>query len=234
MSPLHGSGARAASRLGAGGLCVALLWGCGSSPPDPAALVRQTSAHMNALHAYHFALAVAGFTGSAMPVRGAEGDARPPDLHARVQLAEGSVLLEVETIVVGGRVYLKSFTGGWQLLTSAEVAQFFDVQALFDPQIGLFSAMAATATVSDGGQVSISGHSTRMVTGRLDAARVHQLLPAARAEGQDTATYWIEPPSTLWRASLRGPLFDPLKEATITFDFSAHDHPVTITPPPVG
>ena len=234
MSALRPSGARAAARLSATGLCVALLCACGSTPPDPAALVRQTSAHMNGLHAFHFTMAVQGFTGSAMPVRSAEGDARPPDLHARVQLAEGGVLLEVETIVAGGRVYLKSFTGGWQPLTSAEVAQLFDVQALFDPKIGLFSAMAATAGPADGTQQSVGGHSTWTVTGRLDGTRVHDLLPVAQAQGEDSATYWIEAPSTLWRASLSGRLFDPAKEATITFDFSAHDHPVTITPPPLG
>src|SRR5437764_1398421 len=133
MSALRPSGAGTATRLGATWLCVALLSACGSAPPDPGALVRQTSAHMSRLHAFHFSLAVQGFTGSVMPVQSAQGDARPPDLRARVQLAQGGVLLEVETVVVGGRVYLKSFTGGWQPLTPAEVARFFDVGALFDP-----------------------------------------------------------------------------------------------------
>jgi hypothetical protein len=120
------------------------------------------------------------------------------------------------------------------VLSGAEVAQFFDVRALFDRDVGLFSAMGATASPSLGSRQSVAGHSTWTVSGRLEAARVHQLLPVARDQGEDEATYWIEAPSTLWRASLSGPLFDPAKEATITFDFSAHDHAVTITPPPLG
>jgi lipoprotein LprG len=234
MSAPRPLSARATVRLGAAGLCAALLWGCGAAPPDGAALVRQTSAHMKQLHAFHFTMSVQGFTGDAMPVQSATGDARPPDLHARVELKEGDVLLELETIVIGERVYLKSFTGGWQLLSRAQVAQFFDIQALFDPRIGLFSAMAATAAPATGSQQSVDGHSTWVVSGRLDGTRVHDLLSVARAEGAEAASYWIEPPSTLWRASLHGPLFDPKQEATITFDFSQHDHSVTIAPPPVG
>lgn len=216
------------------GLSAALLWGCGSPPPDAATLVPQTSAHMNALHGFHFTLSIDGFTAGAIPVQSAEGDAHPPDLHARVQLAQNGVLLQVEIVVLGGQVYLKSFTGGWQPLTAAEVAQVFDVHALFDPQLGLFTAMAKTTALSRGGQQTVDGHSTWMVTGRLAAAQVHDLLSVARAEGAYAVTYWIEPPGTLWRASLGGRLFDPVKEATIRFDFSQHDHPVTITPPPIG
>src|SRR5438309_635672 len=40
--------------------------------------------------------------------------------------------------------------------------------------------------------------------------------------------------SNLWRARLTGNLFDAAKPATITFDFSNHDHPVSTTPPPLG
>jgi lipoprotein LprG len=224
---------RGAAWLAGIGLC-ALLGGCGSSPPDGAALVAQTSRHMNSLRGFHFKLTVQGFTGSAIPVQSAEGDAHPPDLHARVDLLENGVLLEIEVIVVGDHVYVKSFTGGWQALTPAEVAQFFDVHALFDPQVGLFSAMASTGQVARGAQQTVDGQQTWIVTGQLAATRVHALLSAARTEGMDTATYWIEPPNTLWRASVGGPLFDASRTATITFDFSQHDHAVIVTPPPLG
>ena len=234
MSAPRPPGRHRAARLCGIGLSAALLWSCGSSPPDATVLVPRTSAHMNGLRGFHFTLAVEGFTAGAIPVQSAEGDAHPPDLQAQVQLAQNGVLLQVEIIVLGDRVYLKSFTGGWQPLTPAEVAQFFDVHALFDPQVGLFSAMASTTGLATGAQQTVDGHSTWMVTGTLAAAQVHALLPVARAEGVDTVTYWIEPPATLWRASVGGRLFDPLKEATIRFDFSQHDHPVTITAPPIG
>jgi hypothetical protein len=64
---------------------------------------------------------------------------------------------------------------------------------------------------------------------------MHQLLTLIRDQGTYRATYWIESPgSNLWRARLTGNLFDASKAATITFDFSNHDHPVSVTPPPLG
>jgi lipoprotein LprG len=234
MSAPRPRGRRRAGWLCGLGLAAASLPSCGSPPPEPAALLQQTSTHMNSIRGFHFVLNVQGFTATAVPVRSADGDAHPPDLHARVQLAQNGVLLEVEIIVVGTHVYLKSFTGGWQELTSAQVAQFFDVHALFDPQTGLFSAMARTGQVSLGAQEAVSGHQAWVVKGRLAAAQVHALLTVARSEGDYAATYWIEAPNTLWRAMVGGKLFDPAKEATITFDFSQHDHAVTVTPPPLG
>lgn len=220
--------------LGVVSLLCLLAGGCGSPPPDAAALLRQTSAHMNAVRGFHFTLAIQGAPPAAIPVQSAEGDAHPPDLTTRVELAQNGVLLEVNVIVLGSHVYLKSFTGGWQELTPAEVAQFFDVHALFDPTRGLFSAMAKTTQVTRGGQQTLNGHPTWTVNGRLEAAQVHDLLSVARSEGSYQTTYWIEPPATLWRATLSGRLFDPTLEATITFDFSKHDQPVTITAPPLG
>ena len=64
---------------------------------------------------------------------------------------------------------------------------------------------------------------------------MHQLLALIRDQGSYRATYWVETQgSNLWRARLTGNLFDAAKPATITFDFSNHDHPVSTTPPPLG
>jgi len=64
---------------------------------------------------------------------------------------------------------------------------------------------------------------------------MHQLLTLIRDQGSYHATYWIESPAnTLWRARLSGNLFDPTRPATVTFDFSNHDHPVSVTSPPLG
>jgi hypothetical protein len=178
---------------------------------------------------------ITGFTGSGEPVQSAQGDAHPPDLHARVNLKEGTILLEVEVVFVAGNVYLKSFTGGWQQLTDAQVRDFFDARTLFDPQTGLFAAMRETKSPTRGNSEKIAGHDTYPVDGQVSAARVHQLLTLIRDQGSYRATYWIESPgSNLWRARLTGNLFDASKAATITFDFSNHDHSVSVTPPPLG
>ncbi len=69
----------------------------------------------------------------------------------------------------------------------------------------------------------------------LTGARVHELLTLIRDQGAYRATYWIESPGNdLWRARLSGNLFDASQAASITFDFSNHDHPVSVTPPPLG
>jgi hypothetical protein len=178
---------------------------------------------------------ITGFTGTGEPVQNAQGDAHPPDLHARVNLKEGAILLEVEVVFAADKVYLKSFTGGWQQLSDAQVGAFFDARTLFDPTNGLFAAMRDTASPTRGNREKVADHDTYPVVGQVSAARMHQLLTLIRDQGSFRATYWIESAgSNLWRARLTGNLFDASQAATITFDFSNHDHPVSVTPPPLG
>jgi lipoprotein LprG len=211
------------------------LAACGSPPPAAQPLLQQSSDRMAHLHGFHFRMAITGYAGSGEPVQAAEGDAHPPDLHARVDLREAGFLVEVEVIFSGRSIYLKSLTGGWQRLTPAEVGQFFDARTLFDPQVGLFAAMRDTQSPSLGKQETVDSHDTYPVTGSVAASRIHQLLTLIRDQGSYHATYWIESPaSTLWRAQLTGNLFDPARAATVTFDFSNHDQPISITAPPLG
>jgi lipoprotein LprG len=229
--------AAGASRLRGvlGGVAVMLvLAACGPNPPDGATLLKQSSQQMLQLKGFHFQMKITGFT-TGEPVQSAQGDAHPPDLHARVNLKEGSILLEVEVVYATGNIYLKSFTGGWQQLTPEQVAQYFDARALFDPQTGLFAAMRDTTSPARGNSEKIDGHDTYPVDGPVTAARMHQLLTLIRDQGSYRATYWVESQgSNLWRARLTGKLFDAANDATITFDFSNHDHPVSVTPPPLG
>ncbi|HEV3097826.1 MAG TPA: LppX_LprAFG lipoprotein [Candidatus Dormibacteraeota bacterium] len=229
------AGASPSRALTAGLLVVVGLSACGAPPPAAASLLKHSSQRMLDLNGFHFAMQITGFTGSGEPVQSAQGDAHPPDLHARVNLKEGGILLEVEVVFASGNIYLKSFTGGWQQLTAEQVAQFFDARTLFDPKSGLFAAMRDTTSASRGNSEKVNGHDTYPVGGQLSGARVHQLLTLIRDQGSYRATYWIEGSTNdLWRARLTGNLFDASQAATITFDFSNHDHPVSVTPPPLG
>ena len=223
-------------RVLAAGLALAMaISACGPQPPDGATLLKQSSQRMLQLKGFHFQMQISGFTGTGEPVQSAQGDAHPPDLHAKVILKEGAVLLEVEVIFNADKIYLKSFTGGWQQLTAAQVAQFFDARLLFDQQAGLFAAMRDTMSPSRGNSEKVNGHDTYPVEGTLPGPRTHQLLPLIREQGTYHATYWIESSSNnLWRARVTGNLFDASQAATIVFDFSNHDHPVSVSPPPLG
>jgi hypothetical protein len=223
-------------RVVAAGLALALaLSACGPQPPDGATLLKQSSQRMLGLKGFHFQMQISGFTGAGEPVQSAQGDAHPPDLHAKVNLKEGGILLEVEVIFRADKIYLKSFTGGWQELTAAQVAAFFDARLLFDPQAGLFAAMRDTTAPYRGNSEKVNGHDTYPVDGVLQGTRVHQLLPLIREQGSYRATYWIETATNnLWRARVSGNLFDATQAATIVFDFSNHDHPVSVSPPPLG
>jgi hypothetical protein len=190
---------------------------------------------MLGLKGFHFQMQISGFTGAGEPVQSAQGDAHPPDLHAKVNLKEGGILLEVEVIFRADKIYLKSFTGGWQELTAAQVAAFFDARLLFDQKSGLFAAMRDTTAPYRGNSETVNGHDTYPVDGVLQGTRVHQLLPLIREQGSYHATYWIETATNnLWRARVSGNLFDATQAATIVFDFSNHDHPVSVSPPPLG
>src|SRR5438874_11979801 len=100
--------------LAAGLAIVISLSACGTPPPDNATLLKQSSQRMLQLKGFHFQMQISGFTGPGEPVQSAQGDAHPPDLHAKVILKEGAVLLEVEVIFNADKIYLKSFTGGLQ------------------------------------------------------------------------------------------------------------------------
>jgi lipoprotein LprG len=223
-------------RVVAAGLALVIaMTACGPQPPDAATLLKQSSQRMLDLKGFHFQMQITGFTGAGEPVQSAQGDAHPPDLHAKVNLKEGGVLLEVEVIFGADKIYLKSFTGGWQQLTAAQVAEFFDARLLFDPQAGLFAAMRDTTAPYRGNSEKVNGHDTYPVDGVLQGTRVHQLLPLIREQGSYHATYWIETATNnLWRARVSGNLFDASQAATIVFDFSSHDHPVSVSPPPLG
>lgn len=221
--------------LAAGLTVIVSLTACGAPPPDAASLLQQSSQRMLGLKGFHFQMQISGVTGAGEPVQSAQGDAHPPDLQARVNLKEGGILLEVDVIFAAGGVYLKSFTGGWQRLTAEQVAQVFDARALFDPQSGLFAAMRDTTLPVRANAEKVAGHDTYPVAGQVAAARMHELLSLIRDQGSYRATYWIDTSgSDLWRARLAGNLFDASQTATISFDFSNHDHPVTVTPPPLG
>ena len=229
------AGASPSRAVTAGLIVIVGLTACGAPPPDAATLLKQSSQRMLALKGFHFVMQISGFTGAGEPVQSAQGDAHPPDLQARVNLKEAGILLEVEVVFASGNIYLKSFTGGWQQLTADQIAQFFDARTLFDPQSGLFAAMRDTTSVSRGNPEKVNGHDTYPVAGQLTGARVHALLSLIRGQGSYRATYWIESPGdNLWRARLTGNLFDAAQAATITFDFSNHDHSVSVTPPPLG
>jgi lipoprotein LprG len=229
------AGAAPLRALTAGLAVIVTVNACGSPPPDAATLLKASGQRMLSLKGFHFQMSISGFTSSAVPVQNAQGDARPPELQAKVNLKEGGILLEVEVIFAANNIYLKSFTGGWQELTADQLAQFFDARTLFDPQSGLFAAMRETDAPSRGNTESISGHSTYPVDGRVSAARMHQLLSLIRDQGSYRVTYWIESQgANLWRARLTGNLFDPQQVSAITFDFSNHDHTVSVTPPPLG
>jgi lipoprotein LprG len=211
------------------------LSACGSPPPKASTLLRQSSQHMLSLKGFHFQMNISGYTGTDVPVQSATGEAHPPNLRADANLKEGGLLLEIQVVYADGGTYFRSFTGGWQKLSGQELAQFFDPRALFDQQSGLFAVMTDTRSPVLGNQATISGHDTYPVDGTLSGSRIHQLLNPIVAEGNDHVTYWIQSDNAnLWRARLSGNLFDVSKAATVTFDFSKHDQPVTVTPPALG
>jgi len=95
--------------------------------------------------------------------------------------------------------------------------------------------MSETTKAARGNVEKVNGHETYPITGQVSGARMHELLTLIRDQGSYQATYWIGTQgSDLWRARLTGNLFDAEKPAAITFDFSNHDHPVSVTPPPLG
>src|SRR5437016_13736499 len=128
------AGASPSRGLAAGVAIVISLNACGAPPPDAASLLKQSSQRMLGLNGFHFQMQISGFTGTDEPVQSAQGDAHPPDLHARVNLKEGAILLEVEVGFAADNVYLKSFKGGWQQLSDPKAEEISEARTMFYPK----------------------------------------------------------------------------------------------------
>jgi hypothetical protein len=200
-----------------------------TSGSDAAALLRDAAAKSQGVQTFHFKLEFTGaFTDDNPPVTSAEGDIRRPADVSAVGLARsGSVLLEIRLINVGGQLFIKSATGGWQPIPPALAGALFSPSALFASETGLFAILPKGTQAHVAGQEGVGADATDRVEARFTTDQIAAFLPGVRRGQPLQAKLWIgRRDHLLRRATLSGRLYDAQKDTTATVGLGAFDTPV--------
>jgi lipoprotein LprG len=208
--------------------------GTTSPGPDPTALLRDAAEKSQGVQAFHFKLDFTGaFTADNPPVTSAEGDIRRPADVSAVGLARsGSVLLEIRLINVGGQLFIKSATGGWQQIPPALAGGIFSPSALFASETGLFAILPKGTQARVAGQEGVGADATDRVEVRFTTDQIAAFLPGVRRGQPLQAKLWIaRQDHRLRRASLSGRMYDAQKDTGATVELGAFDKPVRIERP---
>jgi hypothetical protein len=227
--------------IGRGLAAITLALGlvaCSSSATSPGqdgtALLRLAAEKSQSAQAFHFKLDFTGaFTADNPPVTSAEGDIRRPDDVSAVGLVRsGSVLLEIRLISVGGRLFLKSATGGWQQVPPAFAGSVFSPSALFASETGLFAILPKGTQARQTGDESVGADATHRVEARFTTDQIAAFLPGVQRGQTLQAKLWIgHNDHRLRRAVLSGRMYDAQKDTVATVELGAFDKPVRIEPP---
>ncbi|MBF8193002.1 LppX_LprAFG lipoprotein [Nonomuraea sp. K274] len=195
--------------------------GGGELPAGPDLMKRAAEA-MRAVKSATFSIATEGKP--QVPLKQADGRLTAAgDADGTITLDVFGILQEVSFAVIGETVHFKGATGGFQKMTRAQLAQFYDPSVILEPTRGIAQLLAsATGPEVEG----VEGSSYRVAT-TFPGQVTGQIIPGVN-QGVNAKIWLDQATARLAKASL------PLPGGTVTVSFSDYDAPVTITPPPAG
>ncbi len=220
-------------------LCLLLLVAAcqSSTPPDPAAELRQSAA---ALGSVKTVTADVKFTGGLVfqgfTLDSASSRIKLPNASDTViKVRQQDFLVDLEVISVDGHIYFKAPFTRFQEISATEAEALPDLAALFDPAMGLPAVMAGGRSPHFDGSEKVGGVDCDRITTTYTADEVARTLGGGfKPAGDIPAVLWVAPSDHLLRrVKLSGPLVQAGQTATadvILHDFNA---PLTITPPTV-
>ncbi len=221
--------------LALAGLLLAACLGPEASPePDAAQLLRAAAENSQAPQSFHFKLAFDGAsTPEGPPVKSAEGDVhRPSDVRAVGLLRSDNLLVEVDYVAVGGRIFVKGATGGWQEVPAALAGGLFNPSAMFAPETGLFALLPRGAGARVTGKPGRGSDASYVIGARFDTEVLRPFLSSVRRGQPLQAILWIGAQDhRLRRAVMTGRMYDAGKDTSATIELSAFDQPVRIERP---
>jgi lipoprotein LprG len=198
--------------------------------PDGATLTAAAATAMRDVNSAHISLVIQGDV-SSLPLRRADGDLlRGGDAKGTIQLEQSGALIEYDFVLVGGSIYLKGVSGGWQKLPAAAAAGIYDPSAILDPDRGVSRLLATATGAKTEGTDTIDGANTYRVSLAFNGAAVAAVVPGV-SEGV-TGTVWLDSSSKrLRRAILTVGGAVGGKTGTITINLTDLDKPVSISAP---
>lgn len=211
------------------------LAGCTSKPdttplPDGTTLVSDAAKATRDVTTAHVILAIDGQVGT-LPLRRAEGDLkREGDAKGSIQLSQFGTLVQFDFVLLGGSIWLKGATGGWQALAGGTAALPYDPSAVLDPDRGVPKLLATSTEATTEAKETVDGKETYRVGVKIDSAAASTLVPGVGPG--ITGKLWLDTQTKLLvKAVLTVPGATPDKPGTVTLSISAINVPVTISAP---
>jgi lipoprotein LprG len=201
-----------------------------SNLPDGTALVSESATAMKSINSAHLTIDIDGSIGS-LPIKRAEGDLKKDgDAKGSIQLLLFGQLSQLEFVLLGDDVYLKSVTGGWQKSTGGTDLFPYDPSAILNPDKGVAKLLATAKNARTEGSDTIDGHDAWRVAVAFDSVAAGALVPGV-PDGL-TGQVWLDKQNKhLLKAVIKAPASGSTAAATITVLLTAIDAPVTISAP---
>lgn len=225
-------------------LAALLLTGCTGEPsaaepsPEPsvldaAGLLELSQETLAATGSVHYVLTSSDVPEGVTALLGGEGDAARPDSFAgELDVVLAGLEASVAVISVDGTLYAQlPFATGYSATDPGTIG-IADPGELLAEDGGIDLLLGSATVPVEGPEARVAETVVRQVEVALPAAAVADVLTAADAEGEFTATLGIDPETgRLLRAELVGPFLDPAADSTYVIELSAYDEPVEITAP---
>lgn len=220
--------------------------GCSSSPstpasssaatkareplPDPAALLKESSATTKDLESVHLMLEVAGKI-EAMPVKELAGDLTNEPSIAAKGTAKITIMgsgVDIEFVVLGGHMYALLPGGAWHDYGPASSVS--DVVSILNPNTGLANMLTNFIDPNVEARETIGDQQTIRITGKVTADAVNKIVPPLDAATRMSSTVWIQENGDhqLVQAKL-----EPNHDDSVQITLSNWNAPVAVGKPPV-
>jgi lipoprotein LprG len=196
-----------------------------AATPTPAELLASSSTAMAEVSSAHFALTVAGDLPS-ITVQQAQGDLTAAgDAKGTASIVQFGQLIEAEFVLVGGQLYLKGPTGGFNQVPAALAGSVYDPAAILNPDKGVAKVLGSVTNPA----ITGTDGSDWVVTGTVPAEVAGGLVPGLNTDVDGQFTIAMS------GAQLSGAVFTldgaDGQPATVTVDLSELNTPVSITAP---
>lgn len=156
----------------------------------------------------------------------------PADSDTTYKVRYQDVLISLEVVIAGGRVFLRAPFAGFTEVTGATAADIPDVAKLFDVNTGLPAMIPVGQNPRYIGAEKVGEVDSHKIGATYTAAQIRTLLPQLASSGDVTATIWIGGSDHLIRkAVLEGPFGDGGAASAVEIDLSGFNAAVAISSP---
>jgi len=157
--------------------------------PDGADTLTSSAEAMAELSTARFDLEVEGTVGDSSVRAASIQVTREGDAAGTVSLDEGGQVTESEVVFVGGTLYLKGPTGGFQQVPAALAADIYDPTVLLDPDNGVAALLRSGTDAVTEAREEVEGVDAYRIKATFAGAEVAGLIPGLEAD--TSGVIWV-------------------------------------------